>query len=383
MAHPPLQGADIDAVLQVAGGVGMAELVQEPAAAVRAGVAAVDALGAVLQLLRGGAVTAVQLAAPRHALELFQHGAVGAAGRARENWIVGRCFRGTEFLKDGNQLLRNGHFPLLPVLRLESPLRFRGDAHGGMAEVDVAPSDEPPLRIPEAGHEIKPEACSLRGHAGGEQSFQFGILVNRADGFDEAGPVGRGEKLGASVLLQQLAENDKLVVDGLSILPGLEAERGEVLQNGAVDLVDVDVRAEFAEGAQDRAVGAEGPQGTVILDVILVLRQGTLHRHAIRVLVRGRGIEHAAAHGGQLGLFLARALGRDERVGPDRLVAADAGVPPMQEIHALGMQLIPALDGDVVAADTALGIEQGCGEDPVVVVLDFLEEFDPANSRHD
>jgi hypothetical protein len=32
------------------------------------------------------------------------------------------------------------------------------------------------------------------------------------------------------VLLEQLVEHDELVVDGLSILPGLEAERG-VLTN--------------------------------------------------------------------------------------------------------------------------------------------------------
>src|SRR5260370_894484 len=37
VSHPLLQRADIDAVLQVARGVGMAEFVQEPPAAVRAG----------------------------------------------------------------------------------------------------------------------------------------------------------------------------------------------------------------------------------------------------------------------------------------------------------------------------------------------------------
>ena len=147
MPHPLLEGADIDAVLQVPGGVGVAELVQEPAPAVRAGVAAVDALGAVLELLRGGAVAAVQLAAPRHALELFQHGAVGAAGGAWKQRIVGGCTRGAEFLKHGDQLLRHRDFPLLPVLGLKSPVRFRGDAHGGMAEVNVAPCDEAPLSI--------------------------------------------------------------------------------------------------------------------------------------------------------------------------------------------------------------------------------------------
>jgi len=161
MAHPLLQRADIDAVLQVAGGVSMAELVQEPAPAERAGVAAIDMLGAVLQLLGGGAVATVQLAAPCHGFQLFEHGAVGAAGGAREHWIVGRCIRWAEFLEHGDQLLRNRDFPLLPVLRLESPVRFRGDTHGGVAEIYVAPCDKAPLRVAEAGHQVKPEARGL------------------------------------------------------------------------------------------------------------------------------------------------------------------------------------------------------------------------------
>jgi len=55
-------------------------------------------------------------------------------------------------------------------------------------------------------------------------------------------------------LLEQLAEDDELIVDGLSILPGLEAEHGEVQQRDAVDLVDVGVRAEFRR----RSAGSGG-----------------------------------------------------------------------------------------------------------------------------
>jgi len=68
MTHPLLQRADVDAVLQVARGVGVAELVKEPSSAERAFGAAVDPDAAVLELLRHGAVTAVELAAPRDGL---------------------------------------------------------------------------------------------------------------------------------------------------------------------------------------------------------------------------------------------------------------------------------------------------------------------------
>src|SRR5438876_12191285 len=46
------------------------------------------------------------------------------------------------------------------------------------------------------------------------------------------------------------------------------------------------------------------------------------------------------------------------------------------------MNLVPALDRDMIAAHAGLGIEQGRRELPVVVVLDFLEELDAANSWH-
>lgn len=67
----------------------------------------------------------------RIGFKLFQHGGVRATGGAGEHWIIRRYARGAEFLKDGDQLLRHRYFPFLSVLRLESPLRFRGDAHSG------------------------------------------------------------------------------------------------------------------------------------------------------------------------------------------------------------------------------------------------------------
>jgi len=82
-------------------------------------------------------------------------------------------------------------------------------------------------------------------------------------------------------------------------------------------------------------------------------------------------------------LLLARALGRNKRIGAYSLMCAYAGIPPLQEIQALGVKIVPAINGDMVAADAALAVEQGGGKDPFVVVLDLLEEFDAANSRHD
>ena len=76
-----------------------------------------------------------------------------------------------------------------------------------------------------------------------------------------------------------------------------------------------------------------------------------------------------------------RALGRDKCRVADGLMCAYAGIPPLQEIYALGVKLIPALNGHMVAADAALAVEKGGGEGPVIVVLDSLEEFDAANSR--
>lgn len=84
VAHPLLEGADVDAVLQVPCGVGVPELVKEPTAAIRAGGAVVDFGGAVLQAVGYGAMAAIELAAPDDGLQLFQHGAVGLARRARE-----------------------------------------------------------------------------------------------------------------------------------------------------------------------------------------------------------------------------------------------------------------------------------------------------------
>lgn len=84
VSHPLLKRSDVDAVLQVPCGVGVAELVEEPASAKGAIGTAIDFDGAALKLVRDSAVSAIQLATPDHGFELFQHGAVGPAGCARE-----------------------------------------------------------------------------------------------------------------------------------------------------------------------------------------------------------------------------------------------------------------------------------------------------------
>ena len=51
-------------------------------------------------------------------------------------------------------------------------------------------------------------------------------------------------------------------------------------------------------------------------------------------------------------------------------------------LYPHGIFVRDSLDGDMVAPDAALAVEKGGGKDPFVVVLDLLEEFDAADSRH-
>ena len=63
--------------------------------------------------------------------------------------------------------------------------------------------------------------------------------------------------------------------------------------------------------------------------------------------------------GGALGLLVLRLLGGDESIGSAGLSQAPAGVPPFQEVAALLVDLVFSGDADMIAADAALGIEQG------------------------
>ena len=95
-------------------------------------------------------MTAVQFPAKRDCLEFFQHGAVGPACGAWEDRIVRSRICGTEFLEHRDELLRNRDLPLLPVLRVKSPVRFGGYANSHVLEIDIAPGDEAPFRVAKA-----------------------------------------------------------------------------------------------------------------------------------------------------------------------------------------------------------------------------------------
>ena len=90
---------------------------------------------------------------------------------------------------------------------------------------------------------------------------------------------------------------------------------------------------------------------------------------------------NAVARGGELRLLFPRGLGGDEGIGAGSFAVARP-LPPFQEIAALGMELIPARDADMVAAHPALAVEQSGGKNPAVVDFDFLEEPDARRSGH-
>jgi len=86
--------------------------------------------------------------------------------------------------------------------------------------------------------------------------------------------------------------------------------------------------------------------------------------------------------GGALGLLVLRLLGGDESIGSAGLSQAPAGVPPFQEVAALLVDLVFSGDADMIAADAALGIEQGRRVLPRAVDFDLLEEPDRAELGH-
>ena len=58
----------------------------------------------------------------------------------------GPAFAGGNFSKH-DQFLRNRDLSLLPVLRMKSPVRFGGDTHGHVLEIDITPGDEASFRV--------------------------------------------------------------------------------------------------------------------------------------------------------------------------------------------------------------------------------------------
>lgn len=68
MPHPLLQRADIDAVLQVPGRIGVTELVKKPTGTEWTIGAAIDFHARVLKLVRDGAMAAIEFSAVRDGL---------------------------------------------------------------------------------------------------------------------------------------------------------------------------------------------------------------------------------------------------------------------------------------------------------------------------
>ena len=146
-------------------------------------------------------------------------------------------------------------------------MRFRRHAHGHVFEVHIAPGDEAALGVAESRHEIKLETHFLMRRASLEQFFKLCIFVNRAHGFDEAGPVRGVQELRLAMLLHHLRNHDQLVVDALALLPFLQAVGREVEQVLALHVVNVGLRAKGFETGKDRPVGAERAERAVVLDV--------------------------------------------------------------------------------------------------------------------
>ena len=79
MSHPLLESSNVNPVLQVPGGVGVPEFVEEPAGTVGTVRASIDFHRSVLKPVFNDTVTAVQFGAVRNCLELFEHCAVRSA----------------------------------------------------------------------------------------------------------------------------------------------------------------------------------------------------------------------------------------------------------------------------------------------------------------
>jgi hypothetical protein len=115
----------------------------------------------------------------------------------------------------------------------------------------------------------------------------------------------------------------------------------EFHDGGAVDLVDVGVIAELAEGFKDRSVGPEGPQGAVVLDVVRVFLKRIAELGAFRRFDDDRSFDQAAADSREFGLAMFGTLSGDERIGSDRLPLALSLVPEFEEVAAFGMGPCP------------------------------------------
>jgi len=129
----------------------------------------------------------------------------------------------------------------------------------------------------------------------------------------------------------------------------------------------VPVRAEFAEGFQDRAIRPVDPQGAVIADVVRVFAERILDLDALRRFDDDGRFDQATPDGGQPGLAVSGPVGGGEGIGADRLALALSPIPEFEKAAAFGVGFISVIDHNMIAADAALAVEQGWGKDPFFV----------------
>src|SRR5664279_1978348 len=153
---------------------------------------------------------------------------------------------------------------------MKSPMWLGSYAHGGVFEIDVALSGEASFRITKSGHQVKLEAGLLIERASLEQLCQFRVLIDWADGFNEARPVGGVEEFSFAVLLHQLGDDHELVVDAFALLTLLHAMGSKVEKVLTFNLVNKSLVARLFERFKNGPVGAEGTQRSVIANILQI-----------------------------------------------------------------------------------------------------------------
>src|SRR6516164_10277968 len=101
---------------------------------------------------------------------------------------------------------------------MKSPMWLSGNADSQMFEVNISPSDKAALGVAEARHEVKLETHLFGICASVEELRKLRVFIYWPHGLDELRPIGRGKEPAFSILLHDLREQDKLVVNALSFL---------------------------------------------------------------------------------------------------------------------------------------------------------------------
>jgi hypothetical protein len=233
--HPPLQGADIDAVTKMLGRKCVAELVEKEPLAVRAICTTIAMLGHALAAVEPGPIC-----------DLFDDLDVQAVwlslgvgeNRLRESRVA-LLLELPELL---DQRRRDRHRTFFVVLGLEFPDRLGSNAHHAVAEVDVSPGHVANFAVAEAGRKAKLDEDRLIRICMLQHRGDLLGLVNGADGFDITWPVAALDQILVSVTLEELEDDDKPVVDGARDQTVVEKVAHEFEDVAAVNLVDVGFR---------------------------------------------------------------------------------------------------------------------------------------------